>query len=175
MLQLDHSTNSALLADPLDILPIKDFVSGINKRLQHLVALLQREQELLIKGNADQISEVAQDKLKSMQELSTFIADYFNDEIDNSINENNSLEHSLKSVNEICLKHKIEEWNEIKDLLNYCHDLSEENSILLANRLKYTNNAIDTLFSLAGSAQSKTYDEKGRSQNPRSSRQLASV
>ena len=175
MLQLDHSKNSDLLADPFDILPIKEFISRINKQLQHLVALMQREHELLTKGNADQISEIAQDKLMSMQELSTFIANYFNDEVDNSINEGNSLEYSLKSVNEICLKHKIEEWNEIKDLLNYCHDLSEENSILLANRLKYTNNAIDTLFSLAGSTQSKTYDERGLSQNPRSSRQLASV
>ncbi len=175
MLQSNHSINSALSADPFGILPIKDFISRINKRLQHLVELLQREQELLIKGDADQISEVAQDKLRSMHELSTFIADYFNDEIENSINESNNLEYSLKSVNEICLKHKIEEWNEIKDLLNYCHDLSEENSILLANRLKYTNNANDTLFSLAGSAQSKTYDERGLSQNPRSSRQLASV
>lgn len=175
MLRSHHPTNSGLLSDPFGILPIKGFISRFNKRLHQLVEQLQHEQELLIKGNADQISNAAQEKLSSMQELSSFIANYFNDEVEKSGNTSNSLEHSLQSLNEICLKHNIEEWNETKYLINNCRELSDENSILLANRLKYTNNAIDTLFSLAGSPQSKTYDDRGRSQHSQLSRQLASV
>lgn len=175
MLRSHHPTNSGLISDPFGILPIKGFISQFNKQLQRLIEQLQHEQELLINGNADQISNAAQDKLSSMQELSSFITNYFNNEASTSNNTSNNLEHSIQSINEKCLKHKIEEWNETKDLINCCRELSDENSILLANRLKYTNNAIDTLFSLAGSPPSKTYDDRGLSQHSRLSRQLASV
>ena len=172
MLPSSQPTNKSMDTDPFGILPIKGFIAHISNRLRSLAEQLKHEQELLIHGNADQISKAAQDKLNCMQELSNFISEYFEDTNGAS---KSKLEHSLQSINEICIKNKIEEWNKIRELINHCHNLSDENSILLANRLKYTSNAIDTLYSLAGSHQSKTYDDKGLSHQSRSSRQLASV
>ncbi len=172
MLRNPQSTNKLSQADPFDILPIKGFISHISERLQILVEQLKHEQELLIKGNADQISEATQAKLNCMQELSSYISEYFDNTSDIS---KNKLEHSLQSINEICVKNNIKEWNKIRELISHCHSLSEENSILLANRLKYTSNAIDTLYSLAGVTQSKTYDDKGHSYQSTASRQLASA
>ena len=175
MLHSNNPNNKSSELDPFGISPIKGFISQINKRIQHLAELLKQEHELLIHGTADQISEAAEDKLDCMHELSLFIANYFNDEVDNNNSINRKLEFSLQSVNEICIKNKIKEWNKIRELINYCRELSDKNSILLANRLKFTNNAIDTLYSLAGTSQSKIYDDKGLSQQSRSSRQLASA
>ena len=175
MLRSSQSTNKLTQIDPFGITPIKDFISHVSERLQHLAEQLKHEQALLVNGNADQISEAAQDKLNSMQELSNYISEYFGDKNGSHNGSKNKLEHALQSINDICLKNKIEEWNRIKELINNCYALSEENSILLANRLKYTSNAIDTLYSLAGAPQNKTYDDKGLSHHSRSSRQLASV
>ena len=171
----DHSTNTGLLTDTFGTLSVKGFLVRLNKQLEILADKLQREQELLINGNADQISDAAQEKMTHIHELSDFIANYFKNGATASSNANVSLENSLQAINEICVKHEIIEWNETQDLIKYCHDISDENSILLANRLKSTNNALDTLYSLAGSSQNKTYDNQGHSQYPRSSRRLASV
>ena len=175
MLSSARSNNKPSQEDPFGILPIKGFISHISKRLEELAKQLKQEQELLVTGTADQISIAAQEKLNCMQELSMFVSDYFDDKNAPSNASRNKLEQSLQSINDICLKNKIEEWNNIRELISHCHNLSNENSILLANRLKYTNNAIDTLYSLAGAPQTKTYDNNGLSQQARSSRQLASV
>ena len=175
MLQSDQSKNKLLQTESFEVSSVKVFISELKLRLEKIVDNLQHEQKLLINGDADQVSNAAQEKLKFMQELSAFIENYFRKEANNPNNERLNIENILQSINEICSKLNIEEWNNIKTLIKLCHELTDENSVLLANRLKYTNNAIDTLFSLAGASQNKTYDNTGLSQNDRLSRQLASV
>ena len=175
MLQSSQHTNKTSSSDPFGISPIKGFISHVSTSLLKLVDQLAHEQELLVNGTADQISEAAKDKLNCMQELSAYISEYFQKSNGTNQNSKDNLENSLQLINDICLKNKIVEWNEIKELINECYKLSEENSILLANRLKFTNNAIDTLYSLAGAPQTKTYDNKGISLHSSTSRQLASV
>ena len=175
MLHNPNFTENSANADSLGIISIKEFISQLNQRLEKLSLILRDEQESLTSGSPDQISEVAQTKLSQMQELTQFISGYFNNRKDISDQGINNLEGLIKLINQICLKNRIQEWNKVKDLISTCHNLSEENSILLANRLKYTNNAIDTLFSLAGTSQNKTYDMRGLSQPTRISKQIASA
>ncbi len=170
-----RSTIKTAQIDPFGVLPIKRFISNTSDQLQLLAELLKQEHELLIQGTPDQISEIAQKKLSCMQKISKYVSEYFDSETNTTNSSKSKLEDCLQSISEVCLKNKIKEWDEFIKLINYCHDLSDENSILLANRLKYTSNAIDTLYSLAGSPQNKTYDNKGFSHQSRSSRQLASV
>lgn len=170
MSSFDPSINTGIHNDPYATSSIEEFLARFNKMLEAFVEILQHDQETLIKGSADEISQSAQAKLTYIQTLSDFIASYFN----NSSN-NNNLEQSLKMMNVICIEKKIQPWNESLDLIHFCRELSDENSILLANRLKSTNNALDTLYSLTGSQQTKTYDDSGHSKHSHISRQLASV
>ncbi len=166
----DPSINTGLHNDPYATSSIEEFLTRFNKKLEAFVEILQHDQETLIKGSADEISQSAQNKLTYIQTLSDFIASYFNNTANSS-----SLEESLKMMNVICIEKKILQWNESLDLIHFCRELSDENSILLANRLKSTNNALDTLYSLTGSQQTKTYDDSGHSKHSHISRQLASV
>ena len=168
----NHSINTGLHADPYATASIQDFLANFNKKLESLAEVLRREQEILIKGTADEISQATQDKFAHMQLLSDFIANYFNNSSDNT---NISLEQSLKLMNVICVEKDIKAWHESQKLIQYSRELSDENSILLANRLKSTNNALDTLYSLTGTQQTKTYDDSGHSKHSHVSRQLASV
>jgi len=166
----DPSINTGLHIDPYATPSIQEFLKSFNKKLETFIEVLQRDQETLIKGNADEISQSAQDKLAYIQKLSDFIASNFNNTSDK-----NNLEESLKMMNIICIEKKIQQWNESLDLINFCREISDENSILLANRLKSTNSALDTLYSLTGNQQTKTYDDNGHSKHSHVSRQLASV
>ncbi len=168
----DHSINTGLHVDPYAASSIKDFLEHFNRKLESLVEILQHEQKTLMQGSADEIGHAAQSKSDYMQELSQFIANYFNATSD-TINSN--LEQALKMMNVICVEKKIIEWNASQNLIQLCRELSDENSILLANRLKSTNSALDTLYSLTGSQQTKTYDDRGHSKHAHKSRQLASV
>ena len=168
----DPSINTGLLVDPYATSSIRDFLVRFNKKLESLVEILQQEQEVLIKDGADEISQAAQNKLAYIQNLSDFIANYFSTTSDRN---NVSLEQSLKEMNVICVAKKIKQWKESQILIQFCRELSDENSILLANRLKSTNSALDTLYSLTGNQQTKTYDDSGHSKHSHISRQLASV
>ncbi len=170
MSSIDPRINTGLHVDPYATSSIQEFLSQFNKKLETLAETLQHEQETLLKGSAEDISQSAQDKLAHMQKLSDYIANYFHD-TDNK----NTLEQSLKMIDVICVEKKIQLWTESLDLIHFCRELSEENSILLANRLKSTNNALDTLYSLTGTQQTKTYDDNGHSKHSHISRQLASV
>lgn len=168
----DPSINTAMHADPYATSSIQEFLARFNKKLESLAESLRREQEVLINGSADEISQAAQDKLAYMQKLSDLIANYFNNSSENT---NRNLEQSLKMMDVICLEKNIKQWNDSQELIRFCRELSDENSILLANRLKSTNSALDTLYSLTGSQQTKTYDDSGHSKHSHISRQLASV
>jgi flagellar biosynthesis/type III secretory pathway chaperone len=170
MSSLDPSINTGIHADPYATISIEEFLARFNKKLESFVEVLQRDQEILIKGSADAISQSAENKLTHIQALSDCIAKHFN----NASNDNN-LEESLKMMNLICIEKKIQKWNESLELIHFCRELSDENSILLANRLKSTNNALDTLYSLTDTQQIKTYDDSGHSKHSNISRQLASV
>ncbi len=172
MSSTDNSISTGIHTDPYSTSSIKDFLAPFNKKLEALVELLQSEQNVLSKGTADEISHAAQNKLDYMQALSDFITNYFS----NSTNYSSSnLDKSLKMMNVVCVEKNIKEWNESQNLIQFSRELSNENSILLANRLKSTNSALDTLYSLTGSQQSSTYDGSGHSRHPQISRQLASV
>lgn len=168
----DPSINTGIHTDPYAASSIQEFLARFNKKLESLAESLRREQEVLINGTADEISQAAQDKLAYMQILSDFIANYFNNHSENT---NRNLEQSLKMMNVICVEKNIKQWNDSQELIQFCRKLSDENSILLANRLKSTNSALDTLYSLTGSQQTKTYDDSGHSKHSHISRQLASV
>ncbi|MBT8125212.1 MAG: flagellar protein FlgN [Gammaproteobacteria bacterium] len=168
----DPSINTAMHADPYATSSIQEFLARFNKKLESLAESLVREQEVLINGSADEISLAAQDKLAYMQILSDLIANYFNNPSENT---NRNLEQSLKMMDVICVEKNIKQWNDSQELIQFCRELSDENSILLANRLKSTNSALDTLYSLTGSQQTKTYDDSGHSKHSNISRQLASV
>ena len=168
----DPSINTAMHTDPYATSSIQEFLARFNKKLESLAESLRREQEVLINGSADEISQAAQDKLAYMQKLSDLIANYFNNSSENT---NRNLEQSLKMMDVICLEKNIKQWNDSQELIRFCRELSDENSILLANRLKSTNSALDTLYSLTGSQQTKTYDDSGHSKHSHISRQLASV
>ena len=168
----DPSINTDMHADPYATSSIQEFLARFNKKLESLAESLRREQEVLVNGTADEISQAAQDKLAYMQTLSDFIANYFNNSSENT---NNNLEQSLKMMNVICVEKNIKQWSDSQELIQFCRELSDENSILLANRLKSTNSALDTLYSLTGSQQTKTYDDSGHSKHSHISRQLASV
>jgi flagellar biosynthesis/type III secretory pathway chaperone len=170
MTSSDPSINTGLHADPYSTVSIEEFLTRFNKKLESFVVALQHDQEVLIKGSADAISQSAENKLTHIQALSDFIANHFNNTADD-----NNLEQSLKMMNLICIEKKIQKWNESLELIHFCRELSDENSILLANRLKSTNNALDTLYSLTGTQQIKTYDDSGHSKHSNISRQLASV
>ena len=172
MYSLDSSKNASMHLNLYAAPSIKDFLARFNKELESLIEILQREQNVLIKGSADEISSIAHDKLTYMQVLSDFIANHFND---SSVNINNNLEKSLNMLNTICIEENIEEWNVSQNLIRFSRELSDENSILLANRLKSTNSALDTLYSLSGSQQTNTYDDRGHSTHPLISRQITSV
>jgi len=168
----NHSIDTGLHADPYATASIQDFLAHFNKKLESLVEVLRREQEVLINGTADEISQVTKEKFAYMQILSDFIANYFSNSSDNpDIN----LEESLRMMNVICAEKNIKAWHESQELIQFCRELSDENSILLANRLKSTNSALDTLYSLTGTQQTKTYDGNGHSKHSHVSRQLASV
>jgi flagellar biosynthesis/type III secretory pathway chaperone len=168
----DHSIITGLNVDPYASPAIQDFLVRFNKKLESLIEVHQHEQNVLTKGTADEISQAAQDKFSYMQILSDFIADYFNHSSDNT---NGILEQSLKMLNVICVEKKIKQWSETQELIKFCRELSDENSIILANRLKSTNSALDTLYSLTGSQKTDTYDDNGHSKHSHVSRQLASV
>ncbi len=168
----DPSINTAMHTDPYATSSIQEFLARFNKKLESLAESLRREQEVLINGSADEISQAAQDKLAYMQKLSDLIANYFNNSSENT---NRNLEQSLKMMDVICVEKNIKQWNDSQELIRFCRELSDENSILLANRLKSTNSALDTLYSLTGSQQTKTYDDSGHSKHSHLSRQLASV
>lgn len=168
----DQGINTGIHVNPYATSSMQEFLARFNKKLESLAELLQREQEVLIKGTADEISQLTQDKFTSMQKLSDFIADYFNNSSENT---NRSLEQSLKMMNVICVEKNIKLWHDSQELIQFCRELSDENSILLANRLKSTNSALDTLYSLTGSQQTKTYDDSGHSKHSHISRQLAAV
>ena len=173
MQSTDHSINTGIQADPYSATSIKDFLLHFNRKLESLVEIMQREQEALIKGTADDISQAAQHKLGYLQELSKYIAKYFSVASENL---NNDLEQSLKMLNVICVEKQITYWTASQKLISSCRELSDENSILLANRLKSTNSALDTLYSLTGTQQNKLYDDNGHSKHSNTiSRQLASV
>ena len=171
----NKSSSDANSADALSIISIKKFIAQLHFRLEKLSVILREEQEFLTSGNPDQISEIAQSKLSNFQELTKFISSYLNDHSSGMGVEIDNLESLIQRINQVCMNNRIEEWYKVKELIGACYNLSDENSIILANRLKYTNNAIDTLFSLAGATQNKTYDMKGLSQPMRISKQLASA
>lgn len=166
----ENSIDTGLHEDPYATAPLKIFLVRFNRKLESLLELLQQEQETLINGNADEISLAAQSKLDYMQQLSDFIQNHFDAPTNKT-----SLEQSLKNMNVICVEKNLVEWNQSQELVQLCRELSDENSILLANRLKHTNSALDTLYSLTGTQQSKTYDDLGQSKHSHRSRQLASV
>ena len=166
----DHSIDTGLHEDPYATAPLKSFLARFNRKLEALLELLQQEQQTLMNGSADEISHAAQSKLDYMQQISDFIQNHFNAPA-NKI----SLEQSLKNMNVICVEKNLNEWKQSQELVQLCRELSDENSILLANRLKHTNSALDTLYSLTGCQQSKTYDDLGQSKHSHISRQLASV
>jgi flagellar biosynthesis/type III secretory pathway chaperone len=168
----DQSINTGLNIDPYASPAIQDFLIRFNKKLESLVEVHQHEQGVLKKGTADEISQATQDKFSYIQILSDFISDYFNQ---SSWNSNNSIEESLKMLNVICVEKKIKQWSETQALIKLCRELSDKNSIILANRLKSTNSALDTLYSLTGSQQTNIYDDNGHSKHSHVSRQLASV
>ncbi len=168
----DQSINTGIHADPYETSTLQDFLVRFNRKLELFVELLQLEQQTLMQGSADEISHAAQSKLDHIQKLSQFIANYFNNIPGHT---NNDLEQSLKMMNVICVEKEIKQWTESQELIRFCRDLSDENSILLANRLKSTNSALDTLYSLTGSQPNKTYDDNGHSKHSHISRQLASV
>lgn len=168
----DQGINTGIHVDPYATSSMQEFLARFNKMLESLAEVLRHEQEVLIKGTADEISQVTQDKFARMQELSNFIADYFNNSSENT---NINLKQSLKMMNVICVEKNIKQWHDSQKLIQFCRELSDENSILLANRLKSTNSALDTLYSLTGSQQTKTYDDSGHSKHSHISRQLASV
>ncbi len=167
-----NSINKAVTNDPYSVSSIEDFLTRLNSKLESLANILKNEHEVLIQGTADEISQVAQDKQTYMRVISEDATKYFN-----NFNEKaeNNLEQSLKMLDVICVKKKILAWNESQKLLHFCRDLSDENSINLANRLKSTNNALNTLYSLTGINQTNTYDNSGHSKHTPVSRQLASV
>ena len=166
----DQSIDTGLHEDPYATAPLKSFLARFNRKLESLVELLQQEQKTLMNGNADEISHAAQSKLDYMQQLSDFIQNHFNAPANKA-----DLEQSLKNMNVICVEKNLVEWHQSQELVQLCRELSDENSILLANRLKHTNSALDTLYSLTGAPQSKTYDDLGQSKHSHISRQLASV
>ena len=168
----DHSTSTGIRTDPYTTASIQDFLVRFNRKLESFIELLQLEQKILVSGTADEISHAAQSKLDRMHELSQFIANHFNQ---TSKHTNTNLEQALKMMDVICVEKQIKQWPESQELIRFCRALSDENSILLANRLKSTNNALDTLYSLTGSQQNKTYDNNGHSKHSHISRQLASV
>ena len=168
----DQSINTGIHADPYETSTLQNFLVGFNRKLELFVELLQHEQQTLIQGTADEISQAAHSKLDHIQKLSQYIANYFNNTPGQT---NNDLEQSLKMMNMICVEKEIKQWTESQELIRFCQNLSDENSILLANRLKSTNSALDTLYSLTGSQPNKTYDDNGHSKHPHVSRQLASV
>ncbi len=168
----DNSRNTGMHLNPYSAPSIKDFLAVFNKKLESLIEILQHEQKVLTKGSADEISTTAQEKLAYMQALSNFIANYFNS---SSVSKNNGLEESIKMLNEVCIGESIVEWDESQNLLQLSRELSDENSILLANRLKSTNSALNTLYSLSGTQPTNTYDDRGHSKHPLISRQIASV
>ena len=168
----DHSIHSGLHIDPYAATSIKSFLVKFNQKLESFVELLQREQTTLMQGSADEISQTAQYKSDYMQELSQYVANYFSNASEKI---NTNLEEALKLMDIICVEKKIIEWTTSKKLIQLCRELSDKNSILLANRLKSTTSALDTLYSLTGSQQTKTYDDRGHSSNDLRSRQLASV
>lgn len=168
----EHSKNTGIYVDPYSTPIVKEFLVRFNKKLESFVGILQQEQEVLTAGTADEISIATQDKLNFIQTLSDLIANHFNNFSDNTTS---NLEESLKMMNVICIEKQINEWNKSQNLIQFCRELSDENSIILANRLKSTNSALDTLYSLTGSQQSKTYDDSGHSKHSHVSRQLASV
>jgi len=168
----DHNLNTEAHSDLYSVPKIKKFLGHFNKDLESFVEVLKQEQNTLLKGTADEISVATQNKLSFIQALSTQVASHFNN-LSNNVK--NSFEESLKMMNLICTEKQIDEWNSSQTLIQYCRELSDENSIILANRLKSTNSALDTLYSLTGSHQNKTYDDNGHSQHSHNSRQLASV
>ena len=167
-----QNINTGIHMDPYATDSLQEFLLRFNKKLEILVELLQKEQQTLLKGNADEISHATQYKLDYMNELSGLITNYFNR---TSSHSGSNLEQSLKMMNVICVEKQLKQWEESLELITFCRELSDENSILLANRLKSTNNALDTLYSLTGTQQNKTYDDSGQSKHPQVSRQLASV
>ena len=167
-----QNINTGIHVDPYSTYSLQNFLVNFNRKLEILVDLLQQEQQTLLKGNADDISHATQHKIDYINELSGLITNHFSK---SSNHPRNNLEQSLKMMNMICVEKQIKEWTESLQLIKLCRELSDENSILLANRLKSTNNALDTLYSLTGTQQNKTYDESGLSKHPRVSRQLASV
>ncbi len=168
----DHSNSTGTHTNLYSTSSIKDFLSLFNKKLEVFVDTLQHEQNILVEGTADEISHAAEEKLAYMQSLSDFITNYFNNNANNSTG---ALEQSLKILSVICVENNIKEWIESQNLIQISRELSDENSILLANRLKSTNSALDTLYSLTGSHQTNTYDNSGHSRHLHVSRQLASV
>ncbi len=168
----DQSINTGIHTDPYETSALQDFLVRFNRKLELFVELLQHEQQALSQGSADEISQAAQSKLDHIQKLSKFIANNFNNSPGQT---SGDLDQSLKMMNIVCVERGIKLWAESQDLIRFCQNLSNENSILLANRLKSTNSALDTLYSLTGSQPNKTYDDNGHSKHPHVSRQLASV
>ena len=167
-----QSINTGIHVDPYATDYLKEFLIRFNKKLEIFVELLQQEQHTLLKGNVDDISHATQYKLDYIKELSGLITNHFSKA---SNHPRNNLDQSLKMMNVICVEKQIKQWDKSLELITFCRELSDENSILLANRLKSTNNALDTLYSLTGTPQNKTYDDNGQSKQPHISRQLASV
>jgi len=151
---------------------IQEFLIHFNKKLGKYSALLEREREALTCGSADEIDQAAKDKLSYMQALSEYVSDHFSN-FANTTKMN--IEQSLKVVGAICSEKNISEWDETQKLLHLNYELSDGNSITLANRLKSTNSALNTLYSLAGINQTNTYDDSGHSKHSHTSRKLASV
>lgn len=167
-----QSINTGIHVDPYTTDSLQEFLIRFNKKLEIFVELLQQEQQTLLKGNVDDISHATQHKLDYIKALSSLITNHFSKA---SNHPRNNLEHSLKMMNSICVEKQIKQWDKSIELITYCREQSDENSIILANRLKFTNNALDTLYSLTGAQQNKTYDDTGLSKHPHISRQLASV
>ena len=163
---------SGMYVDPYATDSLQKFLLHFNKKLEIFVELLQQEQQTLLEGNADEISNATQYKLDYINELSGLISKHFSKASNHS---GNDLEQSLKMMNVVCVEKQLKQWQESLKLITFCRELSDGNSIILANRLKSTNNALDTLYSLTGAQQNKTYDNNGQSKHPQVSRQLASV
>ena len=167
-----QSINTGIHLDLYATEALQEFLAQFNRKLEVLVEILQQEQQTLLRGNADDISHATQNKLDYMHELFGFITNHFSKATNHS---SRDLEQSLKMMNVICVEKQIKQWADSQELITICRELSDGNSIVLANRLKSTNSALDTLYSLTGTQQNKTYDDNGQSKHPHVSRQLASV
>ena len=138
---------------------LSEALTALQSSVSIFLDQLSAERDILLNGNAEQLSEITDNKQQVLRELTLL-----ENQIRPHLVKLNGGETNATALDDTSSLAEKKLWQDIVETLRECQQINLENGALVNTFLKHSKNVLNQLFSLANINNTVTYNEQGNQQ-----------